>query len=139
VSERPQSGGERGVPEALRDAIQRTLDATAGPTASTRERAADLLDDVARLSREARDQLARRGQEAGAQLARRSQEAGADLARRGQEAGAELTKQLEALERRLASLEEALRTDEEAARDAEGRPAPPGPAEDDESHPRAEG
>jgi polyhydroxyalkanoate synthesis regulator phasin len=139
VSQRPESGGERGVPEALRDAIQRTLDATAGPTASTRERAADLLDDVARLSGEARDELARRGQEAGAQLARRSQEAGAELARRGQEAGAELTKQLEALERRLASLEEALRTDQRSREEKENPPAPAEDADSGDSHPRAEG
>jgi polyhydroxyalkanoate synthesis regulator phasin len=113
VSERPQDHEERGVQEALREAVERTLRATAGPAAVTRERAGELLDDVARLGREARDQVARRGQDAGAEIARRGQDAGAGLARRGQEAGAELGRRLEALERRLSSLEEALRRESE--------------------------
>jgi polyhydroxyalkanoate synthesis regulator phasin len=110
------SSGERGdggVADALRDAIQRTLSAAgrparAGTSQITRERAAQLVDEVARLGREASVELARRGQEARDELSRRSQDAGADLARRGQEAAGEMTQRLEALERRLAALEESL-------------------------------
>ena len=43
--------------EALRSAIERTFEATAGPAASTRDRAVDLLDEVAKRGREVRDQL----------------------------------------------------------------------------------
>ena len=102
-----------GVADALRDAIQRTLSAAgrparAGTSQLTRERAAQLLDEVTRLGREASVELARRGQGAREELARRGQGAGADLARRGQEAAGEMTQRLEALERRLAVLEESL-------------------------------
>jgi hypothetical protein len=43
--------------EALRAAIERTFEATAGSAASTRDRAVELLDEVARRGREVRDQL----------------------------------------------------------------------------------
>lgn len=38
--------------EALRSAIERTFEATAGPAASTRDRAVGLLDEVAKRARE---------------------------------------------------------------------------------------
>jgi polyhydroxyalkanoate synthesis regulator phasin len=96
--ERPESG----VADALRDAVKRTFSAAggsarAGTSQLTRERAAELVDELARLGRQASVELARRGQDAGA-----------DLARRGQEATGEVAQRLEALERRLATLEEAL-------------------------------
>jgi len=112
--------------DALRDAIQRTLSVAGRPARArtsrvTRERAAQLLDEVTRLGREASVELARRGQDAREELARRGQDAGADLARRGQEAAGEMTQRLEALERRLAALEEALGGPrEEPKRKAEG-------------------
>jgi polyhydroxyalkanoate synthesis regulator phasin len=71
--------------------------ATAGSAATTRDRAAGLVDEVARLGRDARDELARRGEEAGA-----------ELARRGREATGEVGRRLEALERRLGELERRL-------------------------------
>ncbi len=43
--------------EALRSAIERTFEATAGSAASTRDRAVELLDEVARRGREVREQL----------------------------------------------------------------------------------
>jgi hypothetical protein len=43
--------------EALRSAIERTFEATAGSAASTRERAGDLLDEVTRRGRGVRKQL----------------------------------------------------------------------------------
>jgi polyhydroxyalkanoate synthesis regulator phasin len=113
----PTQSGKRpdgGVGDALREAIERTLSvagrpARAGTSGLTRERAAILVDEVARLGREARDELARRGQGARRELTRRGQDAGAELARRGQDAAEEMAQQLESLERRLTALEEALR------------------------------
>ena len=49
-------GAER-PSEALRSAIERTFEATAGSAASTRDRAVDLLDDVAKRGRDVRDQV----------------------------------------------------------------------------------
>jgi hypothetical protein len=43
--------------EALRSAIERTFEATADSAASTRDRATDLLDEIAKRGREVRDQL----------------------------------------------------------------------------------
>ncbi|HSI80170.1 MAG TPA: hypothetical protein VK919_05910 [Solirubrobacterales bacterium] len=99
---------EGGVAEALRAAVERTLTATAGPAASTRDRALTLLDDVARLGREARDELARRGQEAGA-----------GLARRGQGGLEEAGRRLEAFERRIAALEARLAPRQETRAEVE--------------------
>ena len=109
---RRQPGG--GVADALRAAIDRTLSAAgsqarAGTSGLSRERATQLLDEVAKLGRDAREELARRGQGAREELARRGQDAGAELARRGQGAAEEMAQRLEALERRLAALEDALR------------------------------
>jgi polyhydroxyalkanoate synthesis regulator phasin len=108
MSDGPGQSEEGGVTDALRAAIERTLAATAPAAAQTRERAGELVDEIARRGQEAREELARRGQEAGAELAKRGQE----ITRRGQEAQAELAKQLEALEQRMASIEELLRRSE---------------------------
>jgi len=83
----------RGVAEALREAIERTLSvagrpARTGSAALTSERATELLDELARRGREARDALGRRGGGARDELANR----------------------IEALERRLSVLEDAIRT-----------------------------
>jgi hypothetical protein len=43
--------------EALRSAIERTFEATAGSAAGTRDRAVELLDEVANRGRDVRDQL----------------------------------------------------------------------------------
>jgi polyhydroxyalkanoate synthesis regulator phasin len=88
---------DRGVAEAVRDAVERTLSAAgrparAGSSALTVERAARLLDELARRGREARD----------------------DLARRGIGARDELTDRVESLERRLAALEDVLRSNSKA-------------------------
>jgi polyhydroxyalkanoate synthesis regulator phasin len=121
ASETPPDRGQPapdGVAEAVRSAVERTMRATAGSATTTRERAAELVDDVVRKGHQARDQLARRGQEAGAGIARRGQEAGAELARRGQEATGEVGRRIELLERRLAELEDRLG---EARADVEGQ------------------
>jgi hypothetical protein len=103
-----------GVAEALRAAIERTLSAAgrparAGTSGLTRDRATQLLDEVAKLGRDARDELTRRGQGAGA-----------ELARRGQDAAEEMAQRLEQLERRLGALEDALRRRDETKPKAEG-------------------
>jgi polyhydroxyalkanoate synthesis regulator phasin len=89
-----------GAAEKLRAAIERTMRATAGSAAGSRERASELVDEVVRRGLEARDELARRGQEAGV-----------GLARRGQEATGEVGRRLEVLEARLAELESRLDVD----------------------------
>ena len=103
----PDAGDDRppdgGVAETLRSAVERTMRATAGSAADTRERATELFDDVVRRGREARDELARRGQEAGV-----------ELARRGQEATGEVGRRLELLEARLAELEARLASEADA-------------------------
>jgi hypothetical protein len=101
----PQKGG---LTDALRTAVQRTLDAAessarAGSAALDADRRAELLDELTRMGREARDELSRRGQEAGAELSRRGQDARGEVARR-----------LELLERRLASVEDLLRAQSKA-------------------------
>jgi polyhydroxyalkanoate synthesis regulator phasin len=110
---------DRGMAEAVRAAVERTMQATAGSAATTRDRAADLVDEVVRRGRGARDELARRGQEAGA-----------ELARRGQEATGEVGRRLEALEGRLAELERRLGQSE--AEVEEERRSPPEPKSEPE-------
>jgi polyhydroxyalkanoate synthesis regulator phasin len=102
MNEDQRQPDEGGVTDALRAAIERTLAATAPAAAQTRERAGELVDE-----------LAKRGQDAREEIARRGQEAGAGIAKRGQEAQAELGRQLDALERRMASIEELLRRSDE--------------------------
>jgi len=121
LSEAGNQEGERNVGEALRDAIERTLSATAGSASATRDRAGELVDEVVRRGRGARDELARRGQLTGA-----------ELAKRGQDAGAELGRRLEALERRLAEVEDSLR------READDLPGDEGSA-GGSSNPEGEG
>ena len=94
-----------GASDALRSAIEKTFAATAGSAAETRERAGELLDDVARRGQEARDEVSRRGQEAREEVARRGQEAREEVARRGQ-----------GVSERLASVVDRLRGGEEAER-----------------------
>jgi polyhydroxyalkanoate synthesis regulator phasin len=111
--EPPQEGG---VADSVRTAVERTMRATAGSAAGTRERAGELVDEVVRRGRDARDELARRGQEAGA-----------GLARRGQEATGEVGRRLETLERRLAELEGRLGAETRAEAEGEDEDATPNP------------
>jgi polyhydroxyalkanoate synthesis regulator phasin len=109
-----QQAGERsGVPDGLRAAVERTLAATASSAATTRERAQELVGDVPPLrpaplrerAGELLDEVARLGQEAGQRIARGGKEAreAVGLARRGEIE--RLERRLAALERRVASLE----------------------------------
>jgi polyhydroxyalkanoate synthesis regulator phasin len=114
--DRDETPPEGGVADALRAAVERTMRATAGSAATTRERAAELVDEVARRGRDARDELARRGQEAGA-----------ELARRGQEATGEVGRRLEVLERRLGELEQRLGEPEVEVEEEQGPRRDPDP------------
>lgn len=114
------AAADSGVADALRSAVERTMKATAGSAATTRDRATELVDEVVRRSREARDEVTRRGQEAGV-----------ELARRGQEATGEIGRRVETLERRLAELEGRLIAEPRAEVESDP-PAPP------ESNPEAE-
>ena len=107
--------GERGLQEALRAAVERTLAATAGSAAQQRGRAQELLDEVARRGQEARASFARRGQdarEASSSATSRVIEAiremrlatGEEVRAIGDEVRA-IGEQLETIERRVAELE----------------------------------
>jgi polyhydroxyalkanoate synthesis regulator phasin len=104
----PDAGG--GASDALRSAIEKTFAATAGSAVETRERAGELLDDVARRGQEARDEVARRGQEAQRGVSERISSALQRL--RGAEVG-RLQREVEALRKRIAELEQQLRSKSE--------------------------
>jgi len=110
VPENQPTPPEVRVAEALRSAIDRTLAlagrARAESTAVTAERAARLLDEVAK-----------RGWDAQQRLARHGEEARLGLARRGQDAVEEVAERVAALERRLAELEGSLRRSKPKAED----------------------
>jgi polyhydroxyalkanoate synthesis regulator phasin len=87
---------DKGLPETLRDAVERTFAATAESATGTRTRVQDLVDEVAR-----------RGQEASSDLAHRVSDAAQDLRFVRGEDLRDVTKRLAAIERRLAALEKA--------------------------------
>jgi polyhydroxyalkanoate synthesis regulator phasin len=64
MADSSQKQPERGLPEGLRAAIERTFAATTEGAAETRERAGAALDEVARRGREAREAVTGRAQEA---------------------------------------------------------------------------
>ncbi len=110
----PPPDEQSGISEALRSAIENTFAASSGSAGQTRERAGELLDEVAKRGREAGWELRRRGQDAGAELKRRGQDASTELRRRGQDAGADVVARIEeelrSISERLAKLESALRS-----------------------------
>jgi polyhydroxyalkanoate synthesis regulator phasin len=113
--------------DPLRSAVERTLAATAGSAAETRQRARDLLDEVARRGEAARDELTRRGEAARDEVTRRGEAARDEVQRVGEEASTRLSDaiaelrsssnedfsrigdRIGALEDRLAAIERALR------------------------------
>jgi polyhydroxyalkanoate synthesis regulator phasin len=92
--------GERGLPDALRAAVERTLAAAGGAGADTRGRAQDVLDEVARRGRGAR--------EASAAVTSRLVEAIQDMRLATGDEVKALGEQIEALDRRIATLEREL-------------------------------
>lgn len=128
----PASGAAKrstseGLGEALRAAVERTLGATAGSATETRQRAQELLDDVARRGHAAREEVARRGEEATTRLA----EAISELRRADRDELGDVLRRLEAVERRLARLEDGGAT--EAPQEGESNPRV-----EDESRPGAD-
>lgn len=138
-TEPSEPGGEEGERpgEALRSAVERTLAATAGSAAETRQRARDLLDEVSRRGEAAREELARRGEAAREEVTRRGGAAKDEVQRVGEEAGSRLSEaiaelrsssredlsriseRIGALEERLAAIEGALRGSDERESSAE--------------------
>ena len=74
MAKAPKDSQERGLPDSLRQAIERTFEATSGSAAEARGQASELLDEVSKRGRDAREAVARRRQKAG--------EASADAANR---------------------------------------------------------
>jgi polyhydroxyalkanoate synthesis regulator phasin len=91
------------VGDALRQAVDRTLAATAEGASGTRQRAQDLLDDAVRRGQGARDRVAKRGEEATSRLA----EAISELRSVDDESIGGLAAKIEDIERRLSALEAA--------------------------------
>jgi polyhydroxyalkanoate synthesis regulator phasin len=108
ISLRTVDGGERkdqgGISESLREAIERTFTATA----QTRDRAGELLDEVARRGQEAREAVTQRtqeAQEASASMASRVVEAIESLRLASRDDVRELESKLAELSKRVAALE----------------------------------
>jgi polyhydroxyalkanoate synthesis regulator phasin len=78
------------LPEGLREAVERTYAATAGSAADTRERAAELLDEVIRRGAEAADAVEGASRDAAESAVRN------------------LRRELKSIERRLESMEKKL-------------------------------
>jgi ABC-type transporter Mla subunit MlaD len=94
----------RELPDALRDAVERTVQATVGSAESTRDRTQGKIDEVA----EAVDQLVR-GAEAGISRSRRAVADALDERRpASHEDVRELKKELRAISRRLDAIEKRL-------------------------------
>jgi polyhydroxyalkanoate synthesis regulator phasin len=131
--------GER-AGDALRSAVERTLAATAGSAAETRQRARELLDEVSRRGEAAREGLTRRGEAAREEVTRRGEAARGEVQRVSEEAGTRLSEaiaelrsssredlgriseRIGALEDRLAAIERALETRPKAQPEVENRP-----------------
>jgi polyhydroxyalkanoate synthesis regulator phasin len=108
VSEQRKEGEQRGGPDSLRTAIERTFAATTEGAAETRERAGEMLDDVARRGRDARTAVAGRAQEAretSAGAASKVIEAIEGMRLATHDEVRELSKQVEELSRRVSELE----------------------------------
>jgi polyhydroxyalkanoate synthesis regulator phasin len=87
--------------DAVRQAVERTLAATAESASGTRRRAQDLLDDAVRRGQVARERVTRRGEEATSRLA----DAISELRSVDDESLARLTDRVAELERRISVLE----------------------------------
>jgi polyhydroxyalkanoate synthesis regulator phasin len=108
MADQPTQEPGKGVPDSVRTAIERTFAATAEGAAETRERAGEMLDDVARRGREAREAVAGRAQEArdsSAGAASRVIEAIEGMRLASREDVRALSKQLDELSRRVEELE----------------------------------
>lgn len=102
-----------GISESLRTAIEGTFAATAGSAGETKEKAAELLDEVTKRGRGARDEVVRRGEKARDEVATRASGAREEVVRKGSEASADMVhkveEELRSISERLAKLEASLR------------------------------
>lgn len=94
MAEERDNPGSRGLSDALREAVEKTVTASA-----------EALDDVSRRGREARDSVSQRGQEASASVASRVAEAAEGMRPATREELRDLEQQLAELARRVAKLE----------------------------------
>ncbi len=120
--------GSEAVGDALRNAVERTLAATAESATGTRERAQGVLDDVVRRSRNAREEVARRGESAGSRLA----DAIGELRAADGETIRRLGERLDEIERRLADLEAGEEGEPQPLPEVESSPLEP----DEQGDPR---
>ena len=101
------------ISESLRTAIESTFAATAGSAGETRERAAELLDEVTKRGRGARDEVVRRSEKAREEVTTRASGAREEVVRKGSEASADVVhkveEELRSISERLAKLESSLR------------------------------
>jgi polyhydroxyalkanoate synthesis regulator phasin len=109
------------VGDALRQAVERTLAATAEGASGTRRRAQDLLDDAVRRGQVTRDRVARGGEQASSRLA----DAINDLRSVDDERLSELSARVEALEGRIAALEAAPKAQSNSEVEVEESPSAP--------------
>ncbi len=104
-----------GISESLRTAIEGTFAATAGSAGETRERAAELLDEVTKRGRGARDEVVRRGEKARDEVTTERRGAPRGGRRQGSEASADVVhkveEELRSISERLAKLEAACASD----------------------------
>jgi polyhydroxyalkanoate synthesis regulator phasin len=108
VPEERKQGEQRGVPDSVRTAIERTFAATAEGAAGTRERAGEMLDEVSRRGREARKSVADRAQDAresSTGAAARVIEAIEGMRLASHDEVRELSKQVDELSKRVEKLE----------------------------------
>ena len=108
MPEERKQADQKGVPDSVRTAIERTFAATAEGAAETRERAGEMLDEVSRRGREAREAVAGRAQEAresSAGAAARVIEAIEGMRLASHDEVRELSKQLDELSKRVDKLE----------------------------------
>lgn len=124
-----ESRGER-VGDALRTAVERTLAATAGSAAGTRQRAGELFDEVARRGLAASQEVARRGEAAREEATGRLADAISDLRLADRDDVRSLSDRIRELEGRLGSLERLLRREEDEANSQVEVDSPPGEADD---------
>jgi polyhydroxyalkanoate synthesis regulator phasin len=108
VPEERKQGEQKGVPDSVRTAIERTFAATAEGAAETRERAGEMLDEVSRRGREARKSVTDRAQDAresSAGAAARVIEAIEGMRLASHDEVRELSKQIDELSKRVEKLE----------------------------------
>jgi len=115
MAEPERNQQSKGLSDALREAVERTFASTAGSADDTRERAGELLDEVARRSTDARDAVdearravLRRGQEASRApraMAQRVRDVARVMRRGSPEEVEELRAEIRRLRKRLAELE----------------------------------